>query len=171
MRVNWAETAVQALIESGIQQVVYVPDNALIPLIDGFRADERLTVFSASREEEAIGIACGAFLGGQRALVMMQSSGFGNIPNALASLAVPYQIPSVMIISERGALGEYNSVQVPITRVIRPTLDALGISHYTLTRPDEVDSVARRMTLQAFGTQQPAAIILSALLTGGKQDR
>jgi sulfopyruvate decarboxylase TPP-binding subunit len=76
-----------------------------------------------------------------------------------------------MIISERGALGEYNSVQVPITRVIRPTLDALGISHYTLTRPDEVDSVARRMTLQAFSTQQPAAIILSALLTGGKRDR
>jgi len=168
---GWAETAVKALVESDVRLVTYVPDNVLIPLITGFKANERLTVFSATREEEAIGIACGAFLGGTRALVMMQSSGFGNIPNALASLAVPYQIPLLMIISERGSLGEYNSVQVPITRVIRPTLDALGIPHYTLTREDEVDFVMRRLTSQAFNTQTPAAVILSPLLSGGKQDR
>ena len=102
---------------------------------------------------------------------MMQSSGFGNVPNVLASLATPYQIPLLMIISERGSLGEYNSVQVPITRVIRPTLDALGIPHYTLTREDEVDFVMRRLTSQSFNTQTPAAVILSPLLTGGKQDR
>jgi sulfopyruvate decarboxylase alpha subunit len=169
--VNWAETTVQSLIETGVRLVTYVPDNMLVPLIAGFRADERMTVFSSTREEEAIGIACGAFLGGKRAVVMMQSSGFGNIPNALASLAVPYQIPVLMIITERGALGEYNSVQVPITRVIRPTLDALGIPHYTLNRADEVEFVARRIASQCFNTQQPAALILSSLLTGGKQDR
>jgi sulfopyruvate decarboxylase alpha subunit len=169
--VNWAETTVQSLIETGVRLVTYVPDNMLVPLIAGFRADERMTVFSSTREEEAIGIACGAFLGGKRAVVMMQSSGFGNIPNALASLAVPYQIPVLMIITERGALGEYNSVQVPITRAIRPTLDALGIPHYTLNRADEVEFVARRIASQCFNTQQPAALILSSLLTGGKQDR
>ncbi len=168
---GWAETAVRSLIESDVRLVTYVPDNVLIPLINGFKADERLQVFSATREEEAIGIACGSFLGGKRAVVMMQSSGFGNIPNALASLATPYQIPVLMIISERGSLGEYNSVQVPITRVIRPTLDALGIPHYTLTREDEVDFVVRRLTSQCFNTQTPAAMILSPLLTGGKQDR
>lgn len=168
---NWAETAVRALIETGVRLVTYVPDNMLIPLIKGFQAEESMTVFSATREEEAIGIACGAFLGGVRPVVMMQSSGFGNIPNALASLAVPYQIPVLMIISERGALGEYNSVQVPISRVIRPALDALGISHYTLTREDEVEFVTRRLASQCFNTQQPVALILSSLLTGGKQDR
>ncbi len=168
---GWAETVVQSLIENDVRVVTYVPDNVLIPLISGFKADDRLTVFSATREEEAIGIACGAYLGGSRALVMMQSSGFGNIPNALASLATPYQIPVLMIISERGSLGEYNSVQVPITRVIRPTLDALGIPHYTLTREDEVGFVVPRMASQCFNTQIPSAIILSPLLTGGKQDR
>jgi sulfopyruvate decarboxylase alpha subunit len=162
---------VQALIESDVRLVTYVPDNVLIPLIAGFKSDEHLAVFSATREEEAIGIACGSYLGGKRAVVMMQSSGFGNIPNALASLAVPYQIPFLMIISERGSLGEYNSVQVPITRVIRPTLDALGIPHYTLAHESEVDFVVRRLTAQSFSTQQPAAVILSPLLTGGKQDR
>ena len=168
---GWAETAVTALVESDVGLVTYVPDNVLIPLISGFKRHTHLTLFSATREEEAIGIACGAYLGGKRAVVMMQSSGFGNIPNALASLATPYQIPFLMIISERGSLGEYNSVQVPITRVIRPTLDALGIPHYTLSREDEVDFVVRRLTSQAFNTQTPAAIILSPLLSGGKQDR
>ncbi|MGA7671780.1 MAG: thiamine pyrophosphate-binding protein [Nitrolancea sp.] len=168
---GWAETTVLSLIENDIRVVTYVPDNVLIPLISGFKADERLTVFSATREEEAIGIACGAYLGGSRALVMMQSSGFGNIPNALASLATPYQIPVLMIISERGSLGEYNSVQVPITRVIRPTLDALGIPHFTLNREDEVEFVVPRMAAQCFNTQTPAAIILSPMLTGGKLDR
>jgi sulfopyruvate decarboxylase alpha subunit len=169
--VGWAETAVQALIEIDVKLVTYVPDNVLIPLISGFKQHDGLTVFSATREEEAIGIACGAYLGGSRAVVMMQSSGFGNIPNALASLATPYQIPFLMIISERGSLGEYNSVQVPITRVIRPTLDALGIPHYTLTREDQVDFVVRRLASQCFNTQTPAAVLLSPLLTGGKQDR
>ena len=168
---GWAETTVQSLIENDLRVVTYVPDNVLIPLISGFKTDDQLTVFSATREEEAVGIACGAYLGGSRALVMMQSSGFGNIPNALASLATPYQIPVLMIISERGSLGEYNSVQVPITRVIRPTLDALGIPHYTLNREDEVGFVVPRMASQCFNTQTPAAIILSPLLTGGKQDR
>ncbi len=168
---GWAETAVQSLIESDIGLVTYVPDNVLIPLISGFKTDNRIDLFSATREEEAIGIACGAYLGGKRALVMMQSSGFGNIPNALASLAMPYQIPFMMIVSERGSLGEYNSVQVPITRVIRPTLDALGIPHYTLTREDEVEFVIRRLASQCFNTQTPAAVILSPLLTGGKVDR
>ncbi len=168
---GWADTAVQALVESDIGLVTYVPDNVLIPLIAGFQEHERVPVFSATREEEAIGIACGAYLGGTRAVVMMQSSGFGNIPNALASLAVPYQIPFLMIISERGSLGEYNSVQVPITRVIRPTLDALGIPHFTLTHHDDVEFIMRRMTAQAFNTQTPTAVILSPLLSGGKQDR
>lgn len=168
---GWAETAVRAMVETDIDIVTYVPDNVLIPLISGFNLDNGVTVFSATREEEAVGIACGAYLGGKRAVVMMQSSGFGNIPNALASLAVPYQIPFLMIISERGSLGEYNSVQVPITRVIRPALDALGIPHFTLTHQDDVDFVVRRMTAQAFNTQTPAALILSPLLSGGKQDR
>ncbi len=168
---GWAETAVKAMIESDVGLVTYVPDNVLIPLISAFNLDSDIITFSATREEEAIGIACGAYLGGTRTVVMMQSSGFGNIPNALASLAVPYQIPFLMIISERGSLGEYNSVQVPITRVIRPTLDALGIPHFTLAHEGDVDFVVRRITAQAFNTQTPAAVILSPLLSGGKQDR
>lgn len=168
---EWAETVLTILKAEDIRLMTYVPDNVLVPLIDGARADPHFTAFTATREEEAIGIACGADMAGMRATVLMQSSGFGNIVNALASLAVPYQLPLLMFISERGVLGEYNSVQMPITRVIRPALDALGIPHATLARPDELVFLTTRMTRQCFSTRTPTALILSPLLTGGKTDR
>ena len=168
---SWAETMLGCFKSAGVGLITYVPDHVLVPLIEGAEQDGAFTIFSATREDEAVGEACGAYLGGTPAVTMMQSSGFGNIPNVLASLAVPYQIPVIMVISERGVLGEYNYVQVPISRVIGPSLDALGIPHYTLTREDEVEFVTSRMTLQALRTQHPAAILLSPLLTGGKVDR
>lgn len=167
---QWAETVLANLKEHDVRLMTYVPDNMLIPLIDGAHADAHFTAFTATREEEAIGIACGADMAGMRAVVLMQSSGFGNTINALASLAVPYQLPLLMIISERGVIGEYNSVQMPITRAIRPALDALGIPHVTLSRTDELHFLTHRMIRQCFLTRTPTALILSPLLTGGKTD-
>lgn len=168
---TWSDTILACFKEQGIRLVAYVPDKVLIPLIDGVRDDDAFVGLTATREEEAIGIVSGAFLGGLRGAVMMQSSGFGNTVNALASLAVPYQIPLPMVISERGVLGEFNAVQVPISRTLRPALDALGIPHVTLTREDEVEFAVSRTIKQCHQTHSPAALILSPLLTGGKEDQ
>jgi len=75
-----------------------------------------------------------------------------------------------MLISERGVLGEFNSVQMPITRAMRPALDALGIPHVTLSRRDELQFLTHRMVRQCFQTRTPTALFLSPLLTGGKTD-
>src|SRR5579862_2087638 len=158
---EWSGTMIKCFAGGGIRFVTYVPDKVLIPLIDGFQAHPGVTAFSATREEEAVGIAAGASLGGAPAAVLMQSSGYGNIPNALASL---------LVLSERGVLGEFNAVQVPISRVIRPALDALGIPHVTLEREDEVEFLVTRTLHQCHRTQQPAALILSPRLTGGKME-
>jgi sulfopyruvate decarboxylase alpha subunit len=155
---------------NNVRLVTYVPDKMLVPLIDGVHADDDFTALAATREEEAIGIAAGSTLAGMNSVVMMQSSGFGNCANALASLVVPFGLPVVLVITERGILGEYNLVQVPISRVIRPTLDALGIQHATLERADEVEFVTGRTIMQSIRTQAPSALILSPLLTGGKDD-
>src|SRR5665213_752327 len=100
---------------------------------------------AARREEEAGAIACGGAMGGVHAVTLMQSSGFGNISNVLASLATPYQIPVLMIITERGILGEFNPVQTPITRVLRSTLDGLGIPHVTLDDLNKVEFLVDRV--------------------------
>ncbi len=168
---TWAEQLLGCLQSSEIDLAIYVPDEVLTPLIDGASADPGMDAFAASREEEAIGIAAGYAMGGRRSVVMMQSSGFGNSVNALASLVVPYQLPVAMIIGERGVLGEFNPVQVPISRAIRPALDALGIPHRTLERPEDVEPVASRVIQQSFRTGSPSVLFINPLLTGGKADR
>ena len=73
--------------------VSYVPNNVLAPLISGAEADNYFMTLGATREDEAVGTLVGAYMGGLRGVVMMQTSGFALIANALASLIVPYQIP------------------------------------------------------------------------------
>jgi sulfopyruvate decarboxylase TPP-binding subunit len=107
-------------------------------------------------------------MGGLRSILMMQTSGFGNVPNALASLAVAYQIPVVLLVSERGSLGEVNVGQVWSSRVVAPVCDALGIPHQTIERLADLAFVVDRSILQAHATQTPVVLVLSPLLTGGK---
>ena len=164
----WHDVVLETLKANDVRLAVYVPDKILIPLIDGVRADPFFTALCATREEEAVGICAGAWMGGMRSILMMQTSGFGNIPNALASLAVAYQIPVVLLISERGALGEFNAGQVWSSRVVAPVCAALGVPHVAIDRLDDVAFVLDRSIKQAVATQSPAALVLSPLLTGGK---
>jgi len=165
---TWHEKFIATLKDNDVRLVSYVPDNVLTPLIAGVSADNSFRPVVAAREDEAIGTVAGAFMGGLRGVVLMQTSGFGLIANALATLAVPCQIPVVMAISERGTLGEFNIGQVLVTRTMRPTLDALSIMHHTLADAETLPFVVDRALKQAYATMSPLAFILSPLLTGGK---
>lgn len=153
---------------NAIRLFTYVPDRVLTPLITTAHEDPDLLSIVCTREEEALGIVTGAYMAGMLGVVAMQTSGFATIPNALASLAVPYKIPLIMIVSERGTLGEFNLGQAMVCRTMRPVLDALGIETHTITRLDELEFIADRSIKQAVMTQAPVALILSPLLTGGK---
>jgi sulfopyruvate decarboxylase TPP-binding subunit len=107
-------------------------------------------------------------MGGLRGAVLMQTSGFATIPNVLASLAVPCQIPLIAFVSERGTLGEFNLGQAMVCRTMRPVLDSLAMEHHTITRLDELEFIVDRSIKQAVAIQAPVAFILSPLLTGGK---
>ncbi|MBP1883784.1 thiamine pyrophosphate-binding protein [Sinorhizobium mexicanum] len=167
----WHESIRDVLKDNNVRLVTYVPDNVLNPLIKALHADPFFTTFCCTREEEAVGIATGAWMGGMLGVVLMQTSGFATLPNVLASLAVPYQIPLLMIISERGTLGEFNLGQAMVCRTMRPALDSMGIEHHTIRRPDEVEFVVGRTISQAVSTQAPAALILNPFLTGGKVEK
>ncbi len=162
----WAQGVVGALKASGVRFVTHVPDTPLGHLLRLMEPDPDFDVTAATREEEAVGIAAGIALGGGRAVAMMQTSGLGNALNALASVAVPYQVPMLLLISQRGEAGEWNVAQVPGGRMLRPSLDALGIQHVTLAEEPEVDRALRAAADLAFGTRIPAAAILSKRLTG-----
>jgi sulfopyruvate decarboxylase alpha subunit len=164
----WHEIVRDSLKANDVRLITFVPDNVLRPLIEAVQADPFFTVFSTTREEEAVGIVSGAWMGGMRGIVLMQTSGFATLANVLASLAVPFQIPVMMMVSERGTLGEFNIGQALVARTMRPVLDCLAIEHHTLSRLDEVEFIVDRSIRQAVATQAPVTFILSPLLTGGK---
>jgi sulfopyruvate decarboxylase alpha subunit len=164
----WHEVVQQVLKDNDIKLVAYVPDRVLTPLIKGIHADPFFTAFATTREEEAVGIVSGAWMGGMRGAVLMQTSGFATLANVLASLAVPYQIPLIMVVSERGTLGEFNWGQSLVCRTMRPVLQSLAMENHTITRLDELEFIVDRSIKQAVMTQAPVALILSPLLTRGK---
>jgi len=165
---TWYGTVLTTLKANNVKLVVYVPDRVFTPLIKALHADNFFTTFAATREEEALGIISGAWMGGLRGAVLMQTSGFGTIPNALASLVVPCQIPALIFVSERGTLGEFNLGQALVCKTMRPVLNALAVENITITRQDELAFTIDRSIKQAMATQAPVAFILSPLLTGGK---
>jgi sulfopyruvate decarboxylase alpha subunit len=166
--ITWHGVIQATLKANDVRLITYVPDRVFTPLITSLHGDSDFTTFPCTREEEAVGINTGAWMGGMRSAVLMQTSGFGTIANALASLVVPSQIPLLMFVSERGVFGEFNLGQAMVCRTMRPVLDSLGIVHHTATRLDELEFIVDRSIRQAVATQAPVCFILSPLLTGGK---
>lgn len=164
----WYEIVLLTLKRNQVKLVTYVPDKVLTPLIKALHADPYFLTFPTTREEEALGIVTGAWMGGMRGVILMQTSGFGTLPNAIASLALPYQIPVILFVSERGTLGEFNLGQALVCRTMRPVLEALAVETHTITRHDELEFIVDRSIKQAVATQAPVTFILSPLLTGGK---
>jgi sulfopyruvate decarboxylase subunit alpha len=162
----WARAVAAGVWASGSRDVAYVPDNPLSHIL-GVCRDEHpgIRAIPATREEEAVGIAAGLYLGGRLPTVMMQSSGLGNALNAIGSLLVAYQIPTLLVLSMRGDPGEWNQAQVPFGRAVPQLLDALGIQHVSADRPDTAEEAVRLAARLAFDTRSAAACLLPRRLT------
>ena len=165
---NWAETITQSLKDNDVSLVAHVPDISIHQVTKILQDDPYFHVVSATREEEAIGIAAGAYAVGRNAAVFMQSSGFGNCINALASLCIPSRIPIPMFINMRGEVGEFNIAQVAMGRATRPILDVLGLPYYTLDTVDRLDQQVSGALQLCYASRQPLALCLTPMLHGGK---
>jgi sulfopyruvate decarboxylase alpha subunit len=164
----WSDVVLECLKANNVQTLVHVPDTILTDLIRRANEDAFFDVLSPTREEEGVAIVCGAYLGGRNGALLMQNSGLGNAANILGSLTVPYQIPMLLLISQRGELGEFNTVQVGMGQALRPMLDGLDVQHFTMEREDEVEKIVTGAIKLAFSTDCPVAVIVSPLLSGGK---
>jgi len=168
---DWAIKLLDAFRREDVRNLVFLPDTVMGRLLALAEADPFFRLTAVHREEEAVGIVTGLFLGGQRATMLIQNTGLGNSLNALASLALAYKIPFPLIASLRGELGEFNPAQLVMGRAVRGCLDALGIQHFTLSREDEVEVVLDGALKTCFTAQEPLAILLSAQLTGWKDEQ
>ena len=110
---SWQAQVYAALKAARITQVGYVPDAGHAHLIEAAHADPDMRAVVLTTEEEGIALAAGAWLGGQRAVLLMQSSGVGNCINML-SLPVNCRMPFLTLVTMRGEWAEFNPWQVPM---------------------------------------------------------
>jgi len=165
--VNWPDRLYDALKRADVRQVGYVPDAGHSRLIARCHEDENMHAVSLTTEEEGIALAAGAWLGGERATLLMQSSGVGNCINML-SLARTCRFPMPMFITMRGEWEEFNPWQVPMGQAVEPMMKLCDAEVLRVRTPDEVPGIAERALQAAYGDERIVAVLLSQELIGKK---
>lgn len=143
-----------------------VPCAMLKGLLQVIESKGEIQHVPATREEEAVGIAAGAYLGGRNPAILMQNSGLGNSVNAVKSLLEFYRIPVAFILSHRGAEGERVAAQVPMGQFTRPLLEGLSIEIYDIRSVADVPQVTAAIEA-CRDTLRPVAILLAQSLWEG----
>lgn len=170
VRTGW-QSAVRAGVKAAdVDVVAHIPDTMTTELIDSFEDDADVDSVLVTREEEAVGVLSGAWLGGRRGALVCQSSGLANTFNALASLSIPARIPFLGIVTRRGDLGEFNLAQVPAGYNLPRILDDMGIRNRTLGAEDDIEQVVTMAGMSAFETQTPYILLLDSTVTGYKSE-
>jgi sulfopyruvate decarboxylase alpha subunit len=155
------------LRETHVDQVCIVPDAGHATLIRLCEKDPDLKLVRLTTEEEGVALAVGAWLGGEKSVLLMQSSGVGNCINMLSMLTV-CQVPLPMIITMRGDWAEFNPWQVPMGRATPKVLEEMGALVTRADHADEVGPLAEGTLRIAFNTLRPAALLIGQRLLGAK---
>src|SRR5690348_5948099 len=164
---DWPDRLFETLKRGGVRQVGYVPDAGHARLIDRCRADDAIRDVALTTEEDGVALAAGAWLGGERAALLMQSSGLGNCINML-SLMRTCRFPMLMFITMRGEWEEFNPWQEPMGGIVEPVLKLCDAEVYRAREPGEVQGMAERAVQQAYGDERVVALLLSQQLIGKK---
>jgi sulfopyruvate decarboxylase alpha subunit len=166
--IRWPDAIYANFKRLGIRQVGYVPDAGHSRLIKLCCEDPEIADVVLTTEEEGIGLVTGAHLGGQRAALLMQSSGVGNCIN-MFSLPRNLGCPCLVLVTMRGEFAEFNPWQVPMGSITEPVLKLAGFLTYRVDDPGDVDEVVAAACDMAFDGDLAVAVLLSQRLIGRKR--
>src|ERR1700690_1030759 len=161
---NSAESAwpdeVHALLRSaGVRQVAIVPDAGHARLIKLCEKDKAMRVVRLTTEEEGVALLAGAWLGGEKGVLLMQSSGVGNCINIL-TLPIACQFPLLMLVTMRGDHGEFNPAQMLMGNATQAVLEAMGVIVKRADKAEDVTEMVSGALGLAFNTYRPVALLI-----------
>ena len=165
---TWQDSLFDVLKASGVKLVTYVPDAGHAQVIKRADDDPTMRAVVLTTEEEGVAFACGAALGGERAVLLMQSSGVGNCINMLSLVSVG-RFPFLTIVTMRGEWAEFNPWQVPMSQATQKVLEAMGVIVYRVERAEDVASTVDAAAQLAFESEQSVAVLLAQKLIGRKK--
>jgi len=164
---SWPEAIHAALGGLAVQQVAFVPDAGHSRLIELCRSDPAMRAVVLTTEEEGVALLAGAWLGGQRGALLMQSSGVGNCVNMLALNQV-CRLPLLMLVTMRGEWDEFNPWQLPMGQSVARVLRLAGAVVQRLDQAEMAGETVQAAGRIAFGGQIPVAVLIGQRLIGAK---
>jgi sulfopyruvate decarboxylase alpha subunit len=163
----WPEAIHRILKLAGVRQVGYVPDAGHKRLIELCLADRGMRAVVLSNEAEGVGLCAGAWLGGERGVLLMQSSGVGNCINQLGTVR-ECRFPLLMLVTMRGQVGEFNPWQVPMGQATPAVLGAMGVVVQEANSAEAIAPTVDAAARLAFGSYQAVAVLISQAVIGIK---
>jgi sulfopyruvate decarboxylase alpha subunit len=164
----WQEDIFNVLKLGNIRQVAYVPDAGHAHVIRRVHAEPSMRGIVLTSEQEGVAIAAGAWLGGERAALLMQSSGVGNCINMM-SLLHSCRFPFLTLVTMRGEYAEFNPWQVPMSKATQGSMELMGITVLRAEHADEVADIVSAALDAAFEGGEQVAVLLSQSLIGRKK--
>ena len=164
---TWPEDIFSILQRFDVRQVPYVPDAGHSQLIDRVLGAPEMRAIPLTTEEEGVALLAGAWAGGQRGVLLMQSSGVGNCINML-SLTQIFRFPFLTLVTMRGEWGEFNPWQVPMGSATPGVLEHAGVQVHRVDRPEDAAETVVAAASLAFDSRVPVAVLFSQRLIGAK---
>jgi len=164
---DWPDAIFAELGALEVRQVAYVPDAGHTRLITLCAGNPGMRSVPLTTEEEGVALLGGAWLGGERGVLLMQSSGVGNCVNML-SLTQACRFPLLMLITMRGEWGEFNPWQLHMGQRTARTLELCGTIVHRLDDAADAEDTVRAAGVMAFDGQMPVAVLIAQALIGAK---
>jgi sulfopyruvate decarboxylase alpha subunit len=165
--VDWPASIHRTFTQAGVRLVSYVPDAGHKRLIERCQTDDAIRTVPLTTEEEGVGLAMGAWLGGEKSVLLLQSSGVGNLVNVLGG-AQECRCPLMIIATMRGEFGEFNPWQVPMGRATPAVLREMGVGVERVSEAEKVGPAVKAALRQAYSSYAAVAVLISQSLVGIK---
>jgi sulfopyruvate decarboxylase TPP-binding subunit len=163
----WPDELFEVLVRQKVRQVAYVPDAGHSRLIERCTANPDMETTVLTTEEDGVALLAGAWLGGDRGILLMQSSGVGNCVNML-TLIENCRMPFVTLVTMRGEWGEFNPWQGPMGLATPDVLTRMNVQVHRVDAPDQAAATLDAAIAQSYDGLQASAVLLSQRLIGRK---
>ena len=149
-----------------VKLVASLPDNWLLGLITAIDGDARFVHVRVNREESAIGLCSGAYMGALGSAALMGASGFMTVVYAITKINYTYEIPLFLMLTLRGGVGDHHKHHISNSIYLRPVLESINMAYQIIERRDDIASISRCYRHTRTYSRPMAVVFTRDLLRG-----
>lgn len=151
----------RGIVDSGVRSLSALPETWLLYLLQMADDDPEMNLVEVAKEEEAVGVAAGAYFAGEPHIMLLQNHGFLAGINGIVSLAQLYHIPLCMLIAHRGHWGEPYPWHTRGGIITEQVMRALSIPFEYARDPDKVGKQVHEAYTFSQSSLSPVALLLT----------